>query len=150
MSFLKNWLSWGSPPPSETPTRAAEARSSLSGWRYLTHEPLKVDGATEKLRKDELAPEVFKGIKTFVCRVPSQSPVEDRYSYGNIAVGGSQQWPFWAVFDGHSLVFPHPLTPLGTMIITCDDPEAGPPQNCSAECWLRMFRRRSGKQMAQF
>jgi len=74
--------------------------------------------ATEKLRKNEESYLVNRGkgvVRYDIVQVPSNSPIEDDHAElivevpssvaGNTNGDPSTDWNFWAVFDGHSLVF---------------------------------------------
>lgn len=74
--------------------------------------------ATEKLRKNEESYLVNRGkgvVRYDIVQVPSNSPIEDDHAElivevpsdvaGNTNGDPNSDWNFWAVFDGHSLVF---------------------------------------------
>ncbi|KAI3531029.1 protein phosphatase 2C [Colletotrichum filicis] len=74
---------------------------------FASHQPLSVSQAMSKLKEDESTTvstsfRTSNEIRTHICRLASQNPVEDDFSYGEIKVGTEEKWHYWGVYDGHS------------------------------------------------
>lgn len=76
-------------------------------WSFASHQPLSMEEACSKLREEEsttksVHPISGKDIQTDICRVASNSPVEDHFSHGEIEVKQGEKWLYWGVFDGRT------------------------------------------------
>lgn len=76
--------------------------------------------ATQKLRRSEQSYSVNRGegfVRYDLVQLPSNDPIEDDHAEKIVQVpsrsngpGGSSDWMFWGVFDGHSYVVPPRLS----------------------------------------
>lgn len=76
-------------------------------WKNMTHRPLGMEEATEKLKQEETSTasksvDETDSIRTDTVRVGSVTQVEDDSSWGRMTVGGVDNWRYWGVYDGHS------------------------------------------------
>lgn len=76
-------------------------------WKGMVYPALDLATANMKLRKEEASTRFVKKRDIDVTRIdtlrlPSNSPTEDRWSYGVADVGDVEDWKVWGVYDGHA------------------------------------------------